>query len=138
MVKENLDTIEPIEKEMAIPEAIIYKRKVLLTFFDAIEYLCTYNTLVAGRKNSDLVPRKIFDTHTKLQGCILGLYMQLYAKLKKDELKKLSKLENNTNELLSIEELKEYLFFFAKIIDKIGITKIELPQEDKYHVFRRP
>jgi len=112
----------------ALPSALQYKQRVVQVFFEAADYLSRYNALSALQCSTKLISRKLPDFQTKAQGCIVWLYTILRVKMNASERKQLSEIEDyiNNSEIMDINKLNTYYETIAKILDRIGITKIEI------------
>lgn len=125
----------------AIPEAILWKRNVLFLQFQAVSNQADYY--------ASINPAEARDTHKNYQASIIGLYSYLKVKLKKNlkkkELEEFKGIEDyinanpyDANFQFPMRYLNRCLDLLGMVIERIGITKVELDVEDLTSIMKRP
>ena len=130
-----LTNYEPPKAE-AIPEAVLWKRMVLERLYDAIAFKTSY--YLTGYPHEANVCQRSY------QASIIALYTIMEPKLNKKDVKLLEPFKQFVNsdnyqisKLIKIPALNRVLDVLNKSIETLGITKIEIPQDDPRHLFKR-
>jgi len=132
------------QKALAIPEAVLWKRMVLMGLDNAAAWQSAYYQAMESYNANEY--QKAF------QGSIIALHTLLKAKLTSNKKKKQDQSETDIfKELEEYKNSKEYrtatimpmnylnlcLDTLNAAIERIGITKIEIPKEDPRLLFKR-
>lgn len=119
----------------AIPEAVLWKRMVLMRLDTAIAWKDQYYTAMYQDEAQ---------SHQKnYQASVISLFTLLKGKLSKKELKDFEVMESwleksyNVRQCLSMNYLNSCVDNLVKAIDRIGITKVEIPTADTSTLFKR-
>ena len=117
-----------LTREVAIPEAVVWKRTLLNIYFRTIGLFAQY--FQRGNLSSE--------SHGQLQSYVIALFLALRCKLSESEREKVKTLENfiaNPNferklrmRVLRIEYLYKCFCVFQEVIERLQITKPERPE----------
>jgi len=118
-----------VEKELvfekAYPEAILVKSAMLSSYYRAIITISRYLDLKL--RHNPFGKQDLKRVLGELQVHLTTLFVQLRAKLKKEELTKLKILETAMNgKKLDFDQLYECFLRLQDKLESMGITKIEL------------
>jgi len=121
---------EKIE-ERAIPEPIVVKREMLYACYNASHFLSEY--LKDKRRKSD---------YKQFKKWVSDLFFKLEIKIdfKEKNYKVLNKMQDfvNNGTKLKYKDWVNCFWALRKKLEELGITKIEMAEEDIYTVLKRP